>query len=129
MVRFLITQDSEWLKQRPRRSCLSNDEQGDVLYPGKTTDIATNYFLYAPTNQGKVTNAEGLTQGWVVGCITYNDQFGYLYHALFTYRYVDPSSHRAVQFPLKPNTSIPGRFELYSSSIDTPDYDKDPQKH
>jgi hypothetical protein len=57
-------------------------------------------------------------QAWLVGCIGYRDQFGYLYRTKFISMFYDAAGKVAVFAPPKQPTQIIGRFVPSGGSID-----------
>jgi hypothetical protein len=60
--------------------------------------------------------AKKTTTAWIIGCISYADQFDLPYHTKFVFRLYGPRG-RPIAFDPTPNTTINGRWAAFTGSI------------
>jgi hypothetical protein len=93
---------------------ITGKDRGRVIFPGNSRSIVETTVQF-PRNK---MNGERLT-AWLIGCIHYEDQFGFPYHTSFRYRLNKPDDiYHAVRINPTPNTEVKGVFLDYGGSVD-----------
>ena len=118
---LLITEDLKFVTQKREESCNeryvghSQRDMGYLLFPGRERVLQESSSVF-PRSDMTSAGWNGKFEAYVVGCIGYRDQFGYLYHTSFTYWLVDPATYRPIEFSVVPNSKIAsGSFDIWHS--------------
>jgi hypothetical protein len=123
-AQLLVTQDTFAIHDWQTWSCgehlIGNREVGVVLFPGRLRAFSISSSLFERTKMVSKTD-DGKFEGWLVGCIGYRDQAGFLYRTGFTYWLTDPAM-RDLSFPLRIDPSdrspVSGNWKPYTGSAD-----------
>jgi hypothetical protein len=104
----------EWHEYACDDAVIGKPDIGLTLFPGRD-----RVFSSMPAIAKIIKKHEGSRlQAWLVGCIGYRDQFGYLYRTKFISMFYDATGKVAVFDPPKQSTSIIGRFVPSGGAID-----------
>jgi hypothetical protein len=118
-AQLLVTEDIDRINRSENESCrmVGDPRMGDVSFPGKR-EFGQTMFSDYPKGEMVSKSGDGKLEAWIVGCIGYRDQFGYLYHTLFKYWLVQPEGvSEPVRVDPIPNTKVGGVWQAYDSSL------------
>ena len=123
---LVVTEDFTEVNRKMNEFCGDNYvghpdmDMGFVLDPAKQQLVTEMGGLY-PRSMMISKSSSKKFEGWLVGCIGYRDQFGYLYHMKFIYDLADPKFlGHPMEFDATPNTQITGSFKQWWAAIDNP---------
>jgi hypothetical protein len=118
----MVTEDLNAVLAQQRERCgeqfQGDPEIGVMLFPGIERSNVSSAAMWF-RNQMVSKSDDGKMQAWFVACITYRDQFKYLYHSRYIYRLMDPTSNHAERFYPTPGTMVGGVFQPYRGGSDS----------
>jgi hypothetical protein len=104
----------EWQGYARTDEVIGKPDIGQILFPGRN-----RVFTSMPAIAKIIKKHEGSRlQAWLVGCIGYRDQFGYLYRTDFISMFRDAAGQVAVFDPPKQPITIVGAFVPSGGAID-----------
>jgi hypothetical protein len=104
----------EWQGYTRTDEVIGKPDIGQILFPGRD-----RVFMSMPAIAKIIKKHEGSRlQVWLVGCIGYRDQFGYLYRTEFISMLHDAANHVVVFDPPNQSIQIMGRFVPMWGAID-----------
>jgi hypothetical protein len=104
----------EWQGYARTDEVIGKPDIGQILFPGRD-----RVFTSMPAIAKIIKKHEGSRlQAWLVGCIGYRDQFGYLYRTEFISMFRDAAGQVAVFDPPKQPITIVGAFVPSGGAID-----------
>jgi len=122
IVAFLmVTEDLAAVTARQKEASGDNyvgkSDMGFLLFPGLARLAVASPSRF-DRSQMVSKSYTGKFEAFLVGCIGYRDQFGFLYHTNFVYWMVDPTTGRPLEFDATPNSEMRGVFVPWHTSID-----------
>jgi hypothetical protein len=122
---LMVTEDLEAIKKGQQEisgdNFVGKTDMGFLLFPGKDRLANTSASRYERSLMVSKSHT-GKFEAFLVGCIGYRDQFGFLYHTRFIYWLVEPKSGLPIEFDAVPNSEVRGVFMPWHTSIDAPEH-------
>jgi hypothetical protein len=118
---LMVTEDLNAIKARQKEASSDNyvgkTDMGFLLLPGRERLAVTSASRFERSQVVSKSYTDRF-QAYLVGCIGYRDQFGFLYHTNFIYWMVDPATQLPLEFNATANSEIRGLFVPWHTSID-----------
>jgi hypothetical protein len=121
---LVIASDGAVVQKETDENCgnnyVGNPAIGEVLFPGRMRSVDSSQDVYF-RQQMTSSSANAKFEAWIVGCIGYRDQFGWLYKTQFQYWLTDADPkkkyHSPVTFDIPPKAPLVGTWSEYFGSM------------
>lgn len=118
---LMVTEDLDAIRAKQLEARGDNyvgkTDMGFLLFPGRDRLFVASASRFE-RSQMVSRSYTGKFEAFLVGCVGYRDQFGFVYHTNFIYWLVDPSTNLSIEFDATPGSTVPGLFVPWHSSID-----------
>jgi hypothetical protein len=116
IAQLVLTQDLFELAKVQKAMCAmrGDDQVGDLIFPGKSKPPTG---LWPGTSDAAKHAAGKPLEAFLVGCISYSDQFTTVWHTGFIYWFLDSQTGHPLQIIATPNTQFNGIWQEWHSSL------------